>query len=112
VALIKKINFTAWTAAFGDVISFSPACSSSALFRNQKKTGVVRSRRPKMLADAMGGGSVNCHHNRKAGQNIPARSFLMTTKNFSDLRRVFLRKNPGATQPKPDLKRKDAVRRH
>src|SRR5579863_8313467 len=87
--LIKKINLTARSAAFGDVILFSQACSSFDQFRIQKNAGEFCPCTMEVLADAISSVSDAGHHNGQAGKNVPAGDFASFAENILNLRRGF-----------------------
>jgi hypothetical protein len=100
--LLETMNLTARSAAFGDVILISPACSSFDQFRNQPRRGEVYQRPIDGLADATGGMPAANDPNTQADGKIGPDETDVIEKKVSDLHRGFLRQNPGAkTQPNP-----------
>jgi hypothetical protein len=110
--LLKTVNLTASNAAFGDVILFSPACSSFDQFRNQSPRSEVFRNAVNLLADATGGMAAAADPNTQAaGKNGPDETDGLENKVFELASGFFeakpRRKNP--TQPQPQ--RKDAHQR-
>ena len=102
VRLLETMNLTVRSAAFGDVILISPACSSFDQFRIQPKRDEVYQRGNNALADAIGGMPATDDHNTQAGGKIGPDENEAVEKKVSDLHRGFLRQNPGAkTKPNP-----------
>jgi hypothetical protein len=98
--LLETMNLTARSAAFGDVILISPACSSFDQFRIQPKRDEVYQRANGGLADATGGMPAPDDHNTQADGKVGSDENEIIEKKVSDLHRGFLRQNPGAkTQP-------------
>ena len=104
-SLLKKFNLAATTAALGDVILRSSACSGWIQHRDQKDRGELSVRKTPGLADAIGGGLSDGRHNgQQAGKKCREKTILRE-KHFYNLPRVFLRRNPGAkhqTKPHPE----------
>jgi hypothetical protein len=97
-SLLKKTSIAARGAASGDVILISPACSFFDQFQTYRKRDGVCPDAAEALAATIGRGVRAGHPNTQAG------SFGRDgeTKNFAEkmiLRRVFLRKKPGANKP-------------
>ena len=102
VRLLETMNLTARSAAFGDVILISPACSRFGQFRIQPKRDEVYQRGNSGLADAIGGMPAPNDHNTQADGKIGPDETGVIEKKVSDLHRGFLRQNPGAkTKPNP-----------
>ena len=100
--LLETMNLTARSAAFGDVILISPACSGFDQFRIQPKWGEVYRRAINRLADATGGMPAANDPNTQADGKIGPDENEIIEKKVSDLHRGFLRQNPGAkTKPNP-----------
>jgi hypothetical protein len=100
--LLETMNLTARSAAFGDVILISPACSSFDQFRIQPKWDEVYQRANNGLADATGGMPAAKDPNTQADGKIGPDENEIIEKKVSDLHRGFLRQNPGAkTKPNP-----------
>ena len=102
--LLETMNLTARSAAFGDVILISPACSGFDQFRIQPKRDEVYQRAINGLADATGGMPVANDPNTQADGKIGPDENEAVEKKVSDLHRGFLRQNPGAkTKTQPNL---------
>ena len=102
--LLETMNLTARSAAFGDVILISPACSGFDQFRIQPKWGEVYQRAINGLADATGGMPMANDPNTQADGKIGPDENAAVEKKVSDLHRGFLRQNPGAkTKTQPNL---------
>ena len=100
--LLETMNLTARSAAFGDVILISPACSSFDQFRIQPKRDEVYQRANRGLADATGGMPAPDDPNTQADGRIGSDETEVIEKKVLDLHRGFLRQNPGAkTKPNP-----------
>ncbi len=100
--LLETLNLTVRSAAFGDVILFSPACSISDQFRDQPNGGEVYRNANDGLADATGSVATMADHNMQAAGKSRIDDIEVFEKKVSDLHRGFLRQNPGAkTQPNP-----------
>jgi hypothetical protein len=100
--LLETMNLTARSAAFGDVILISPACSSFDQFRIQPKRGEVYQCANGRLADATGSMSPLNDPNTQADGKIGPDETEIVEKKVLDLHRGFLRQNPGAkTKPNP-----------
>ena len=102
--MIEKNNFmTAAPAAFGDVILLSSARSSFDQFQDHNRREGVYLQAGTRLANATGSGRSRQHHNRQVSRTCRTEELLLLKNEFSNLLRGFLRKNPGATNPQPDL---------
>jgi hypothetical protein len=100
--LLETMNLTARSAAFGDVILISPACSSFDQFRIQPKRDEVYQRAIGGLADATGSMSPLNDPNTQADGQVGPDETEIIEKKVLDLHRGFLRQNPGAkTKPNP-----------
>ena len=100
--LLETMNLTVRSAAFGDVILISPACSSFDQFRIQPKRDEVYQRAIGGLADATGSMLPLNDPNTQADGKAGSDENEIIEKKVLDLHRGFLRQNPGAkTKPNP-----------
>ena len=104
-SLLKLSHLAAKNALPGDVILFSPACSSFDQFHDNQGAEKLCLRAAKTLAPTMDGRNTDayptiCRRWPKSDRTEPTAS-----KIIYNLPRVFLRKNPGAkiTTPKNHL---------